>query len=58
MITHRWIDARSDPTIDARVVPIAAVRAALPDDTPAVDADSRREEIRARQHHVAWRYRT
>ena len=58
MITHRWIDARSDPTIEARVVPFDDVRAALPDDTSVVDAAARRDEIRARQRHVAWRYRT
>jgi hypothetical protein len=58
MITHRWIDARSDPSISARVVPFADVRAHLPADTPLVGADERRDEVRRRQAHVAWRYRT
>jgi hypothetical protein len=58
MITHRWIDTRTDPSITASVVPTGEVRAALPADTPVVDAAARRDEIRARQRHVAWRYRT
>jgi hypothetical protein len=58
MITHRWIDARSDPAISARLVAFDDVRSALPADTPTLDADSRRDEIRQRQRHVAWRYRT
>jgi hypothetical protein len=58
MITHRWIDARSEPTISARVVSLVDVRAALPAETPGVDPARRREEIRHRQRHVAWRYRT
>jgi hypothetical protein len=58
MITHRWIDARSDPSISARVVPFADVRAHLPADTSLVGADERRDEVRRRQAHVAWRYRT
>ncbi len=58
MITHRWIDARSEPAIGARLVELGDIRAELPADTPAVDADARRDEIRRRQRHVAWRYRT
>jgi hypothetical protein len=58
MITHRWIDAASTPSISARVVPADAAAEVLPPDTPRVDPTRRREEIRARQRHVAWRYRT
>ena len=58
MITFRWISARTDPTLSATVVPAAAVADHLPAGTPTVDADARREEIRRRQAHIAWRYRT
>jgi hypothetical protein len=58
MITHRWIDTGSEPTIRARLLAIDDVRDALPPDTPSVDAARRRDEVRERQRHVAWRYRT
>jgi hypothetical protein len=58
MVTHRWIDARSAPTISAKRVPFAEVAAYLPPETPMVDPTARREEIRRRQDHIAWRYRT
>jgi hypothetical protein len=58
MLTYRWIDATTAPSISAQVVPLAAVRGHLPADTPVVTADERRAEVRARQAHVAWRYRT
>jgi hypothetical protein len=58
MVTHRWIDGSADAHVEARVVPIDDVASHLPADTPAVSAEERREEIRRRQTHVAWRYRT
>jgi hypothetical protein len=58
MVTHRWIAAGSEPTITAKVLRFDDVPAALPPGTPAVDAEARREEIRRRQAHIAWRYRT
>ena len=58
MFTYRWIKPRTTPTATARVVPIAELRNHLPDDTPAIDAQARRDEIRRRQLHNAWRYRT
>jgi len=58
MITHRWIDTRSQPTISARLVPFDEIAGVLPADTPRVTDSERREEIRRRQEHVAWRYRT
>jgi hypothetical protein len=58
MITFRWIDAASPPTIAARVVPASDAAAHLPDDTPRVAPDERRAEIGRRQTHAAWRYRT
>jgi hypothetical protein len=45
----------SQPT--AALVSLADVRDALPADTPVVDADARREEIRTRRAHVASRFR-
>ena len=58
MITFRWISAGRDPSLSATVVPAAAVADHLPAGTPTVGADARREEIRRRQAHIAWRYRT
>jgi hypothetical protein len=57
MVTHRWIDGAA-AHIEARVVPLDEVTAHLPADTPTVSAAERREEVRRRQAHVAWRYRT
>jgi hypothetical protein len=58
MLTYRWIKARSTPTPVARVVKLADLDRELPSDTVRVDAAARREEIRRRQAHIAWRYRT
>jgi hypothetical protein len=58
MVTHRWIDGSADAHVEARVVPFDDVTAHLPADTPGVSTEERREEIRRRQAHVAWRYRT
>ena len=58
MITHRWIDARSAPSISARLVPFDEIARSLPPDTPRVSEAERREQVRRRQEHVAWRYRT
>jgi hypothetical protein len=30
----------------------------VPPDTPTVDAEQRRAEIKARRDHLAWRFRT
>jgi hypothetical protein len=45
----------SQPT--AKLVPFADLRDALPADTPKVDAEARREEIRTRRAHIASRFR-
>lgn len=58
LCTYRWFWPESDPTMSSRVVPLAEVRAALPSDTPRVDAAARREERRTRRRHLAWRFRT
>lgn len=61
-LTPRW--AYSDqpppdrwPTITAKVVPFAEVRAHLPPGTRTVSPEERRERIRVRQEHVQRRYR-
>ena len=58
LLTYRWFWPKSDPTLSARVVPQATLAGALPEDTPAVSADDRRAELRARKQHLAWRFRT
>lgn len=58
MCTQRWIKVGEEPTISSEVVKVADVRAHLPADTATVSAEQRRDEIAARQAHVAWRYRT
>ena len=59
LLTLRWFWPNGEPPEpQTRVVKLADVRAALPDDTPTVDAVGRRHEISARRHHLAWRFRT
>jgi hypothetical protein len=59
LLTLRWFWPNGDPpSPSTRVVKLADVRAALPDDTPSVDAAGRRREIQRRRDHVAWRFRT
>ncbi|GAA4965583.1 hypothetical protein GCM10023205_32420 [Yinghuangia aomiensis] len=55
--THRWVGARSRPTVRAALVPLAQLREHLPADTPTVSAEERAAQIRARAAHVAWRFR-
>ena len=55
----RWFWPLGDPpSPSTRVVKLADVRAALPADTPAVDAAERRREIQRRRDHLAWRFRS
>jgi len=58
LLTFRWFWPEADPTPTSRVVKLADVRDALPAETPTIDAQARREEIRARKQHLAWRFRT
>ena len=59
LLTLRWFWPLGDPpSPTARVVKLADVRAALPDDEPVVTPEQRRAEIKARRDHVAWRFRT
>ena len=53
---HFWGSAL--PTLETRVVPVDDVRAALPRDTPVVDAKARAAQVVARRRHLAWRFRT
>jgi hypothetical protein len=57
MLTHRWIGG-PPAEITAKVVALAELRDHLPAGTPAVTPDERADEIRRRQSHAAWRYRT
>ena len=59
LLTLRWFWPEGDPPSPiARVVKLADVRAALPDDEPVVTPEQRRAELRARRDHLAWRFRT
>jgi hypothetical protein len=58
MVTFRWIRATEPPTITAGVVATDALGAALPPGTPTITREQRADEIRRRQAHAAWRYRT
>ncbi len=59
LLTLRWFWPTGDaPRPSTRVVKLAEVRAALPEDTPVVDPDARRAEIKTRRDHLAWRFRT
>jgi hypothetical protein len=58
LLTFRWFWPKSDPTMSTRVVKRADVRDAFPKDTPTIDGETRRAEIRQRKEHLAWRFRT
>lgn len=57
MIAYRYIHARSSPPVSSRVVPFDRIRQHLPDGTPTVTAEQRREQITIRQRHIARRFR-
>jgi len=56
MLVYRSIGTRSRPTVECRVVPLAAVRDALPADHPNVAPADRREQLAARRAGVLARY--
>jgi hypothetical protein len=58
MVTFRWIRATEPPTITAALVTTDQLSTTLPPDTPSVTREQRADEIRRRQAHAAWRYRT
>jgi hypothetical protein len=53
LLVYRWVWARNNPVPAARVLPLAAVRAALPDDHPTIDTKTRRREL-AKRSEAAW----
>jgi hypothetical protein len=57
LLTFRWFWPKSDPSPTTRVVKRDAVFAALAPGTPRIDAAARREQVRARIRHLAWRFR-
>lgn len=58
LLTFRWFWPKSDPSPTTRVVATREVAALLPAGTPAVEEGARRDEIRRRKEHLAWRFRT
>jgi hypothetical protein len=58
LVNFRYFWGTTLPALATEVVPLTAVRDALPDDTPVVDAEQRAAEVAARRHHLAWRFRT
>lgn len=58
LLTYRWFWPERDPSPSTRVVKLADLQDTLPADTPKVDLAARRDEIRARKRHLAWRFRT
>src|SRR5262245_50580126 len=58
LATIRWFRPPATPSVRAMLVPQGRLRDSLPADTPHVDAESRRDQVRARAAHTAWRYRS
>ena len=58
LATIRWFRPPAQPTVHAQVVPRAQLADYLPRDTATVDVQARRDEIRRRAAHAAWRYRS
>jgi hypothetical protein len=58
LLTFRWFWSEYDPTPTTRVVPLAALRDALPVDSVLVDPATRRAQQAARRAHHGWRFRT
>jgi len=57
MLVYRWVWSRDNPCPEARVVPLAEVRASLPAGHPVVDAGTRRRALAQRRQDVWRRYR-
>ncbi|CAB4724640.1 MAG: DUF1214 domain-containing protein [Actinobacteria bacterium] len=57
MVAYRFIRTTNSPVPHCTVVPIDAVRAALPATTPPFSAADRAAQIAVRQQHVARRFR-
>jgi len=57
-LTARFLNAESAPKIGLRKLPLGELRAALPADTPEVDAAARAESLARRRRAVLGRFRT
>ncbi len=53
LLVYRWVWARTAPAPAATRLPMTEVRAHLPEDHPSIDADERRQRLRARRE-AAW----
>jgi hypothetical protein len=58
LATIRWFRPPAQPTVRAQLVPRARLTEHLPPGTATVDAPARRDQVRRRAAHTAWRYRT
>ena len=58
LMTYRWFWPNADPSPTTTVIPLAEVASHFPADTPRVDLEARRADVRARKEHLAWRFRT
>jgi hypothetical protein len=56
MLVYRSIGTRSRPTVECRVVPVAALRDHLPDTHPTTDRSQRRDALARRRAAVLARY--
>jgi hypothetical protein len=56
MAVYRYVGARTKPVPAARVVPVADLRAALPESHPVVDAAARRLQLAARSRAAQRRW--
>ena len=58
LATIRWFRPPETPSVHAAVVARDRLADHLPADTTRVDDEARRDQIRARAAHTAWRYRS
>jgi len=58
LATIRWFRPPTTPTVHASLVPRDRLADRLPADTAHLDPGARRDQVRARAAHVAWRYRS
>lgn len=56
-VIFRWIWSKDNPVPTAKLVPLAALRDHLPEDTPVFDAHARRAQIAARHAAIERRFR-
>jgi hypothetical protein len=57
LLVYRWVWARTNPVPQARVLPLAAVRQALPAGHPTTTPEARRDQLARRREAVWNRYR-